>query len=70
MLMALADDVPALWNHPAAPVETRKRILRTVLKEIIVKAETGRLRLVLHWQGGDHKRLEHVLFNPVHILLL
>ncbi|RWD62206.1 MAG: serine recombinase [Mesorhizobium sp.] len=57
-LMALADDVPALWNHPAASVETRKRILRTVLKEIIVTAETGRLHLVLHWQGGDHTRLK------------
>jgi excisionase family DNA binding protein len=57
-LMALADDVPALWNHPAASVETRKRILRTVLKEIVVTVEAGRLHLVLHWQGGDHTRLE------------
>jgi hypothetical protein len=38
MLLALAEDLPALWNHPAASVETRKRILRTVLKEIIVTA--------------------------------
>jgi len=57
-LMALADDLPALWHDLAASVETRKRILRTVLKEIIVTAETGRLHLVLHWQGGDHTRLE------------
>ncbi|WP_244426149.1 recombinase family protein [Mesorhizobium amorphae] len=58
-LMALADDLPALWNHPAASVETRKRILRTVLKEIVVTAESGRLHLVLHWQGGgDHSQLE------------
>jgi excisionase family DNA binding protein len=58
MLLALAEDLPALWNHPAASVETRKRILRTVLKEIIVTAEPGQLHLVLHWQGGDHTRLE------------
>jgi excisionase family DNA binding protein len=58
MLLALAEDLPALWNHPAASVETRKRILRTVLKEIIVTAEASQLRLVLHWQGGDHTRLE------------
>ena len=57
-LLALADDLPAVWNHPAASAETRKRILRTVLKEIIVTLEAGRLRLVLHWQGGDHTRLE------------
>jgi excisionase family DNA binding protein len=58
MLLALAEDLPALWNHPGASVETRKRILRTVLKEIIVTAEAGQLHLVLHWQGGDHTRLE------------
>src|SRR5262250_432594 len=58
MLLALADDLPALWNHPAASVETRKRILRTVLKEIVVTAEAGQLHLVLHWQGRDHTRLE------------
>ena len=58
MLLALAEDLPALWNHPAASVETRKRILRTVLKEIIVTAEASQLRLVLLWQGGDHTRLE------------
>jgi len=57
-LLALADDLPRLWNHTAASSETRKRILRAVLKEIIVTVEADRLRLVLHWQGGDHTRLE------------
>src|SRR5271165_4177475 len=57
-LLALAGDLPGLWNDAAASVETRKRILRAVLKEIVVTAETGRLHLVLHWQGGDHTRLE------------
>ncbi len=57
-LLALADDLPALWNHPAASNEIRKRILRTVLEEIVVTAEADRLRLVLHWRGGDHTRLE------------
>ncbi len=57
-LMALASDLPALWNDPAASVETRKRILRAAIKEIIVTVEIRRLQLVLHWQGGDHTRLE------------
>jgi excisionase family DNA binding protein len=59
-LLALADDLPRLWNHPAASAETRKRILRTVLKEIVVTVEPDRLHLMLHWQGGDHTRLEVV----------
>src|ERR1700739_1346252 len=57
-LMALADDLPRLWNHPAASSETRKRLLRSVLKEISVTVALDPLPLVLHWQGGDHTRLE------------
>ena len=29
-LVALSEDVPALWDHPEAPVQLKKRILRTV----------------------------------------
>ena len=57
-LLALADDLPQVWNHPTASNETRKRILRAVLEEVIVTAQADRLRLMLHWQGGDHTRLE------------
>jgi DNA invertase Pin-like site-specific DNA recombinase len=57
-LMALADDLPRAWNHPGVTAETRKRILRTVLEEVIVKADSGRLRLKLHWKGGDHTELD------------
>jgi excisionase family DNA binding protein len=59
-LMALAEDLPRLWNHPAASVETRKRVLRAVLEEIIVVVEPGCLRLKVHWKGGDHTALEVV----------
>jgi len=59
-LLALADDLPRLWNHPAASAEVRKRILRAVLKEIVVTVEPDCLRLMLHWQGGEHTRLQVV----------
>ncbi len=38
-LQALGTDVTAAWNHPGAPVELKKRILRTVLEEIIVRVD-------------------------------
>lgn len=57
-LVTLAYDLPAVWEHPAASPEIKKRILRTVLKEIVVFARDHRIRLVLHWQGGDHSELE------------
>jgi hypothetical protein len=37
----LGSDLPALWNDPAAPVELKKRILRTVISEIIVDVNHG-----------------------------
>jgi DNA invertase Pin-like site-specific DNA recombinase len=56
-ISALGAELPRLWNHPAASAATRKRILRTVLEEIVVTTEPGRLLLKLHWKGGDHTAL-------------
>jgi len=57
-ILALGSDLPQLWNHPKATVVTRKRILRTVLEEIIVTATSNRLQLKVHWKGGDHTTFE------------
>jgi DNA invertase Pin-like site-specific DNA recombinase len=59
-LMALGDDVMTLWNHPDAPAQLKKRILRTVLCEIVVesKPESPAHRLLLHWAGGVHTELQ------------
>jgi DNA invertase Pin-like site-specific DNA recombinase len=64
-LMALGDDVRTLWDHPDAPVQLKKRILRTVLNEIIVQSErdSSSHRLILHWAGGIHTELS-VERNP------
>jgi excisionase family DNA binding protein len=53
-LLALGADPSRAWDHPKASAETRKRILRTVLKEILVCVQDGQIQLVLHWEGGDH----------------
>jgi len=57
-LMRLGADLDLAWSHPAATAETRKRILRTALHEIVVRIEGGFINLVLHWQGGDHTPLQ------------
>lgn len=58
-LLALSEDLMALWNHPEAPVPLKKRILRTVLTEIIIdhEADPEYHRLRLHWAGGVHTEL-------------
>jgi hypothetical protein len=57
-LMQLGADLELAWSHPAATAETRKRILRTALHEIVVRIEGGFIEMVLHWQGGDHTSLQ------------
>ncbi len=56
-LFDLARDIPAVWNHPLAPAGLKKRILRTVVNEIVASLCEERIGLVIHWQGGDHTEL-------------
>lgn len=61
-LRALGADLSAAWEYPAAPVELKKRILRTVLEEILVHLDrpangVASVALTLHWAGGVHTTL-------------
>ena len=56
-LMALGGDLASAWSHPDATAQTRKRILRTMIEEIVVTLADERIELLLHWHGGDHTRL-------------
>jgi len=57
-LLSLARDLPRLWDDPDSLPEHKKRLLRIALKEIIATCEGETIRLILHWQGGDHTQLE------------
>lgn len=57
-LLALARDLPRLWDDPRCSRQHKKRLLRIALKEIIVTSDGKTIRLVLHWQGGDHTQVE------------
>jgi excisionase family DNA binding protein len=57
-LRSLAHDLPRLWSHPAACFDLKKRILRAVIKEIVVYVEKTTLRVLVHWQGGQHTELQ------------
>ena len=57
-LMRLGADLEQAWSHPSATMATRKRIVRAVLNEIVVRVADGYVDLVLHWQGGDHTPLK------------
>ncbi|HUG23641.1 helix-turn-helix domain-containing protein [Piscinibacter sp.] len=57
-VLALAEDLPRLWEHPETSPDVRKRILRTAIKEIVVTSEGDSVRFIVHWQGGDHTELQ------------
>jgi excisionase family DNA binding protein len=57
-LMMLGHDLAKAWDSVGATPETRKKIIRTVISEIIVDVIDDCLDLIIHWQGGDHTRLQ------------
>lgn len=56
-LLALGADVESAWHSPGATPATRKRIIRTLIEEIVVRVEDDALALVIRWAGGDHTPL-------------
>lgn len=55
-MLQLGSDLQLLWNHPECPVVLKKRVLRTVIEEIIVDVDEPASELVftVHWAGGVH----------------
>jgi hypothetical protein len=55
----LASELEALWSSSETDVRLKKRILRTLLHEIVVDvdADAGEIILTLHWKGGVHTEL-------------
>lgn len=48
-----------VWASPSCTPELKKKIVRTLIAEIIANEEpVGTLRFVVHWKGGVHTRFE------------
>jgi DNA invertase Pin-like site-specific DNA recombinase len=58
-LMQLGSDLPKVWEHSDTPVILKKRILRTVIQEIVadVNEATKEICCQIHWVGGTHTAL-------------
>jgi DNA invertase Pin-like site-specific DNA recombinase len=58
-LHELSTELRFLWQHPDASIELKKRILRTVLEDIVVTTSPDAPQHVLHlhWKGGVHTEL-------------
>jgi excisionase family DNA binding protein len=57
-ILAFARDLSGVWDDPRSSPEHKKRLLRIALKEVVATSEEESIRLVLHWEGGDHTQVE------------
>ena len=55
-VLALGERLAHVWDSAHCPAETRKKIIRTVIEEVIVtlNGENDELRFIIHWKGGTH----------------
>jgi len=55
----LASQLESLWTDPATSARLKKRIVRTLIEEVLVDVDSsaGELRLMLHRKGGVHTEL-------------
>ena len=55
----LAEELQRVWNDPQSDARLKKRIVRTLIKEVIVNRDDERreVALVIHWHGGVHTEL-------------
>ncbi|MEO4043414.1 recombinase family protein [Hoeflea sp. CAU 1731] len=58
-ITALAADLRAVWSAPTTDATLKKRIVRTVIQEVVadIDDETSEIVLLVHWIGGAHTEL-------------
>jgi DNA invertase Pin-like site-specific DNA recombinase len=58
-LDGIADDLKTIWRSPMTNARLKKRIVRSVIHEIVadLDAEAAAIVLLVHWAGGAHTEL-------------
>lgn len=55
-ILALAKDLPRLWNDPATPVRERKRMLRLIVEDVTL-AKSNQITMHVRFRGGATQSL-------------
>lgn len=58
-LGALGTDLMSAWDSAQTDLRLKKRIIRTLVEEIVVDIDVNRseIELIIHWKGGIHSEL-------------
>ncbi|MGA7411353.1 MAG: recombinase family protein [Bryobacteraceae bacterium] len=59
-ILSMGESFTETWHNSSCPPTLRKMIFRTVMEEIIVRADSTKKTLLftIHWKGGVHTQLE------------
>ena len=58
-LIALAHDLPAAWNAPGVQPQTKQRLTRILIQEVVIDINEASNEAVvtIHWSGGRHTEI-------------
>lgn len=58
-LLALSQDLPSVWNSETTTQETKQRLTRVLIQEVIIDLDdqTREAVVTVHWSGGRHTEL-------------
>jgi hypothetical protein len=58
-LLALAEDLPSVWESPSSDPSLKQKIIRILIEEIVADVDDSaqEVVLVIHWIGGRHSEL-------------
>jgi len=65
-LLALAEDLPGVWESPSSDPSLKQRIIRIIIQEIVADVDEHEVTLVIHWVGGRHSELRVPKLQPGH----
>lgn len=59
-ILALGEQFGKVWESELCPTPMKKKIIRTVVEEVIVNLDEqkGMLYFTIHWKGGTHTQFE------------
>ena len=59
-ILQMGEKFESVWESQDCPIETKKKIIRTIIEEVIVNLDDEKemLRFIIHWAGGTHTQFE------------
>lgn len=57
-ILALASDLPRVWNDPRTSARDRKRMLRLLIEDVTLARDHKAIRIAIRWKGGATTTLQ------------